>query len=465
MEAPGLRRRLEDVFQGTEVLLDETDKPPAVPPPTPGAPVQTSDTSACSDRKGSLIVRVSMRSRGVLLRAEPLQVQAPRCAPRLLGSLPPDCGTLMLLSLRAWDVARTSVASKAVFLLCSRGGRLIVPHLRLRNKTAAEALASRKFLVEDVESLALPAALSIMGALARGCVLELRNLQKLTVRGLTTGSTSAAVLACCLPHLPSLSGIELDFKESSLLRNRDEGGREGTLLLAAAKVSTLRCLVLEGGHAFFCCHEELETALKYLAPRLETLALIGGATYTVGVRGRKSLVQDVIEMLGKESMQLSSLRTLQFGEVCNDDGIPRGFRRRKMAGVLRACPRLQVLLLGRETPYQSASRRGLCFEPGILGHNILVGNFERSLLGPVSAGHAPYLREVRLVQPRPAAAAEVRQLQDLREAFAHKGIAFGVMPIGVRLAISRRSRSRAGYARADACVAASRAPASAPGDS
>ena len=73
MEAPGLRRRLEDVFQGTEVLFDETEKPPAVPPPTPGAAVQTSDTSACSDRKGSLSVRVSMCSRGVLLRAEPLQ--------------------------------------------------------------------------------------------------------------------------------------------------------------------------------------------------------------------------------------------------------------------------------------------------------------------------------------------------------------------------------------------------------
>ena len=108
---------------------------------------------------------------------------------------------------------------------------------------------------------------------------------------------------------------------------------EGAVLLAAAKVSILRCLVLEGGHMFFCFHGELETALKYLAPRLETLALIGGATYTV--RGCKTLVQDVIDMLGEESMQLSSLRTLQFGEVCNDDGIPRGFRRRKVAGVLR----------------------------------------------------------------------------------------------------------------------------------
>ena len=52
-----------------------------------------------------------------------------RCAPRLLGSLPQECGILVLLSLRVWDVARSSVASKAVFLLCSRGGRPIVPHL------------------------------------------------------------------------------------------------------------------------------------------------------------------------------------------------------------------------------------------------------------------------------------------------------------------------------------------------
>ena len=245
MEALGLRRRLEDVFQGTEVLFDETEKPPAVPSPTPAAPVQTSDTSACSDRKGSVSVRVSMRSRGVLLRAEALQVQAPRCAPRLLDSLPLDCGKLMLVSLRQLDVARTSVASQSVFLLCSRGGRLIVPHLRLRIH-AAEVLASRKFLVEDVQSLALPAALPIMGALVRNCVIEMRNLQKLTVREFTTCSTSAAVLACCLPHLPSLSGIELYFKESSLLRNRDEGGREGTLLLAVARVSTLRCLVWKG---------------------------------------------------------------------------------------------------------------------------------------------------------------------------------------------------------------------------
>ena len=152
-----------------------------------------------------------MCSRGVLLRAEPLQVRAPRCAPRLLGSLPPDCGTLMLLSLRAWDVARTSVASKAVFLLCSRGGRLTLPHLWLRDKFAAAALASRQFVVEDVESLALPAALS-MGALLRDCVLKMRKLQKLTVPGLRTGSTFVAVLAFCLPHLPSLSGIELDFR-------------------------------------------------------------------------------------------------------------------------------------------------------------------------------------------------------------------------------------------------------------
>ena len=357
------------------------------------------------------------------MRAEPLQVRAPRCAPRLLGSLPPDCGTLLLLSLRAWDVARTSVASKAVFLLCSRGGRLIVPHLRLRNKSAAEALASRKFLVEDVESLALPAALSIMGALARDCVLEMRNLQKLTVRGLTTGSTSAAVLACCLPHLPSLSGIELYFKESSLLRNRDEVGREGTLLLALAKVSTLRCLVLEGGHAFFCCHEDLGTALKYLAPRLETLVLIGGATYKVAVRGRKSLVQDVIDMLGKESMQLSSLRTLQFGEV-SDHGIPRAFRRNKVkvAGVLRACPRLRVLLLGNEIP-DCESTRIFCFELGTCRDQ-----FKRSLLGPVSAGHAPYLREVRLVQSRPATTSEVRGFEDLKVSFAHQGIELSVVP-------------------------------------
>ena len=179
-------------------------------------------------------------------------------------------------------------------------------------------------------------------------------------------------------------------------------------------------------------------SLKFLAPRLETLALIAGVTLTS--RGCKSLVQDVIDMLGEGSMQLSSLRTLQLGEAASYHqygGIPMSFR--SLAGVLRACPRLEVLLLGRETPYQSASRRGLCFEPGILGHNILVDNFERSLLGPVSAGHAPYLREVRLVQPRPAAAAEVRRLQDLTVAFAHQGIAFGVMPIGVRFAISRRS--------------------------
>ena len=116
-------------FPRHESMFDETEKPPAVPPPTSGAPVQTSDTSTCSDRKGSLSVRVSMCSRGVLLRAEPLQVRAPRCAPRLLGSLPQECGILVLLSLRAWDVARSSVASKAVFLLCSRGGRPIVPHL------------------------------------------------------------------------------------------------------------------------------------------------------------------------------------------------------------------------------------------------------------------------------------------------------------------------------------------------
>ena len=56
MEAPGVWRCLEDVVQGMEALLDETEKPPAVPPPTPAAPVQTSDTSACSDRKGSVCV-------------------------------------------------------------------------------------------------------------------------------------------------------------------------------------------------------------------------------------------------------------------------------------------------------------------------------------------------------------------------------------------------------------------------
>ena len=173
MEAPARRRRLGDVFPGTVALFDETEKPPAVSPPTSGAPVQTSDTCACSD------------------------------AARLLGSLPPDCGTFMCRSLRAWDVAKTSVASKAVFLLCSRGGRLIVPHIRLRNNPAAEALASRKFLVECMESLALPAVPSLICALiTRGCVIEMRKLQKLSVRGLTTGSTSARVLACWLPYLP-----------------------------------------------------------------------------------------------------------------------------------------------------------------------------------------------------------------------------------------------------------------------
>ena len=157
-------------FPRHESMFDETEKPPAVPPTTAGAPVQTIDTSVCSDSKGSLSVRVSLRSRGVPLRAEPLQVQTPRCAPWLLGSLPLDCGKLMLVSLRQWDVASTSVASKAVFLLCNRGGRLIVPHLWPRNSFAAAALASRQFLVEAVESLALPAALS-MGALARDRVL------------------------------------------------------------------------------------------------------------------------------------------------------------------------------------------------------------------------------------------------------------------------------------------------------
>ena len=372
------------------------------------------------------------------MRAEALDgaVRAPRCAPRLLGSLPPDCGTLMLLSLRAWDVARTSVASKAVFLLCSRGGRLTLPHLRLRNKSAAEALASRKFLVEDVESLALPAVLS-MGVLARDRVLQMRNLRQLSVRGLRSGSTSAAVIASCLPCLPRLTQIELQFKISTRWKSGDASGREGAVLLAVAAVLTLRCLVLCFPHACFCFEGNLVTALKSLAPRLETLALIAGVTLKPG-----SLVQDVIDMLGERSVQLSSLRTLQLGEAAPQSrhqysGIPTSFG--SLAGVLRACPRLQVLLLGRETSYQPASRRGLCFEPGILGHNILVDNFERNLLGAVSAGHAPYLREVRLVQPCPVAAVEVRRLQYLTEAFAHKGIAFGVMPIGVRLAISRRS--------------------------
>ena len=148
MEAPGVWRCLEDVVQDMEALLDETEKPPAVPAPTAGAAVQTSDTSACSDRQG-------------YWSDEPLQVQTPRCAPWLLGSLPLDCGKLMLVSLRQWDVASTSVASKAVFLLCSRDGRLIVPHLQVRHKSAAAVLASRKFLVEEVESLALPAVLSL----------------------------------------------------------------------------------------------------------------------------------------------------------------------------------------------------------------------------------------------------------------------------------------------------------------
>ena len=182
-----------------------------------------------------------MSNRRVRLRAEAFHdaALASRCAPRLLDSLPPECGTLVLLSLRAWDVARTSVASKAVFLLCSRGGRLTLPHLRLRNKSAAAALASRQCVVEDVESLALPA-----GALTRDCVLEKRKLQKLTVLGLTRGRTSADVLAFCLPHLPSLSGIDLEFKESNGESNRwsrgDVSGREGAVLVEAAKVSTLR---------------------------------------------------------------------------------------------------------------------------------------------------------------------------------------------------------------------------------
>ena len=82
----------------------------------------------------------------------------------------------------------------------------------------------------------------------------------------------------------------------------------------------------------------------------------------------------------------------------------------------------------------------MCFEPGILGHNILVSNFERSLLGAVSAGHAPYLREVRLVQPRPAATAAVRGLQDLRESFAHQGIELSVVPKGLHAWRAQGSR-------------------------
>ena len=204
--------------------------------------------------------------------------------------------------------------------------------------------------------------------------------------------------------------------------------------MAVAVVPTLRCLVLEGGHRFLCCHEDLETALKYRAPRLETLVLIGGATYKGPVRGRKSLVQDVIEMLGKESMQLSSLRTLQFGEVSDHD-IPRAFTRNKVkvAGVLRACPRLRVLLLGNEIP--DCESLIFCFELGTWRDR-----FKRSLLGPVSAGHAPYLREVCLVQPRPAAIAGVRGLQDLRESFAHQGIELSVVPKGLHAWRARERR-------------------------
>ena len=141
-------------------------------------------------------------------------------------------------------------------------------------------------------------------------------------------------------------------------------------------------------------------------------------------------------MLGEGSVQLSSLRTLQLGEAAPPSyhqygGIPMSFG--SLAGVLRACPRLQVLLLGSEF-LECESTRSLCFEL-----DTWLDHFKRSLLGPVSAGHAPYLREVRLVQPCPAAAIEVRRLQDLTVAFAHQGIVFGVMPIGVRFAISRRS--------------------------
>ena len=371
------------------------------------------------------------------MRAVPLQVRAPPCAPRLLSSLPPDCGTLVLLSLRARDVARTSVVSKAIFSLCTRGGRLIVPHLLPRNSLATASLASWQFLVEAVESLALPAVFS-MGPPARDRVLQMRNLRHLSVRGLRSGSTSAAVLASCLPCLPRLTQIDLEFKIGTRWKGGDVNGREGAVLLAVAAVLTLRCLVLCFPHVCFCFQGNLLTALQSLAPRLETLALTAGVTLKPG-----SLVQDVIDMLGEGSVQLSSLRTLQLGEAASwglAGGIPMSFG--SLAGVLRACPRLQVLLLGRETSYHSASRRGLCFEPGILGHNILVDNFERNLLGAISAGHAPYLREVRLVQPRPAAAAEVRRLPDLREPFAHKGIALGVVPLGVRLARSWRSRRR-----------------------
>ena len=55
MEAPGVRRCLEDVVQGMEALIVETEKPPAVTSPTWGAPVQTSDTGAYAHRKGSVL--------------------------------------------------------------------------------------------------------------------------------------------------------------------------------------------------------------------------------------------------------------------------------------------------------------------------------------------------------------------------------------------------------------------------
>ena len=105
-----------------------------------------------------------------------------------------------------------------------------------------------------------------------------------------------------------------------------------------------------------------------------------------------------------------------------------------MAGVLRACPRLQVLLLGNGIHH--------CDSTGImcLESDTWRSQFKKSLLGPVSAGHAPYLREVRLVQPRPAAAASVRGIQDLRESFAHNGIALNVVLKGLARAWRARGR-------------------------
>ena len=130
------------------------------------------------------------------------------------------------------------MASKAIFLLCTRDGRLIVPNLLPRNSLAAASLASWQFLVEAVESLALPAVLS-MGALARDRVLQMRNLRQLSVRGLRSGSTSAAVIASCLPCLPRLTQIELQFKISTRWKGGDVSGREGAVLLAVAAVLSL----------------------------------------------------------------------------------------------------------------------------------------------------------------------------------------------------------------------------------